>query len=159
MDKPGKFLIRVYGIVVNSNHETLISDEYELNMKMTKFPGGGLEFGEGLIEGLKREIREECNGQELDNIRHFYTTDFFQKALFFENTQLISVYYLASLKNPLQFTISRKPFDFKIGGEQTQSFRWEKINTLKEDDFTFPIDKFVVRKLKQTFDVKKHADH
>lgn len=154
MGKKGSFLIRVYGLVVNSKQEVLVSDEFELNMKMTKFPGGGLEFGEGLIDGLKREFREECAGQELENIRHFYTTDFYQKAQFFENTQLISVYYLVDLKKPLQFKISEQAFDFEIGSSQTQSFRWVKINALKEDDFTFPIDKFVAGKLKQTFNVK-----
>ena len=158
MSKTGNFLIRVYGLVVNSKQEILISDEFELNVKMTKFPGGGLEFGEGLIDGLRREFREECNGQELENIRHFYTTDFYQQALFFENTQLISIYYLADLKKPLQFKISEKAFDFEIGGSQTQSFRWKKINAVKEDDFTFPIDKFVVRKLKQTLNVKQRTD-
>ena len=25
-----------------------------MQMRITKFPGGGLEFGEGLIDGLKR---------------------------------------------------------------------------------------------------------
>ena len=123
-------------------------------MKMTKFPGGGLEFWEGLTDGLRREFREECAGQELENIRHFYTTHFYQKAQFFENTQLISVYYLVGLKKPLQFKISEQAFDFKIGSSQTQSFRWVKINALKEDDITFPIDKFVAGKLKQTFNVK-----
>lgn len=154
MNKNGRILIRVYGLVVNSKQEILISDEFELNMKMTKFPGGGLEFGEGITDALKREFREECAGQELENIRHFYTTDFYQKARFFENTQLINVYYLADLKQPFQFKISEQAFDFEIGSSQTQSFRWVKINALKEDDFTFPIDKFVAGKLKQTLNVK-----
>lgn len=154
MDKTGKFLIRVYGLVINEKDEILLSDEFELNMKMTKFPGGGLEFGEGLIDGLRREFREECNNQEITNLRHFYTTDFFQSAKFFENTQLISVYYRVDLEKPLQFTISDKAFDFEIGGPTTQSFRWKKINSLKEDEITFPIDKFVLRKLKQTVNVK-----
>ncbi|MFV0590323.1 MAG: NUDIX domain-containing protein [Draconibacterium sp.] len=148
---PNKFIIRVYGIVVNHKKEVLLSDEYVLEMKMTKFPGGGLEFGEGLIEGLKREFAEECNGQEIENIRHFYTTDFYQKALFYENAQLISIYYLVHLKYPLRFLVSDKAFDFEMGSSVTQSFRWKKIKELKEEDITFPIDKFVVQKLKQTF--------
>lgn len=150
MSEKNRFVIRVYGLIVNRNNELLLSDEFELGMKMTKFPGGGLEFGEGLIDGLKREFREECQNQEIENIRHFYTTDFFQKALFYENAQLISVYFLADLKEPLQFRISDKAFDFEIGGDKTQSFRWVKINELNEGDFTFPIDKFVVTKLKRT---------
>ncbi len=153
MTHQGRFIIRVYGIVLNTKGEVLISDEYELNTKMTKFPGGGLEFGEGLIDGLRREFSEECNGQKIKNLRHFYTTDFYQKALFFECAQLISVYYLAELDDPICVSTSKHPFDFEIGGEKRQSFRWVKINALEERDITFPIDKFVVRKLKETFNV------
>ncbi|WP_346855004.1 NUDIX domain-containing protein [uncultured Draconibacterium sp.] len=147
----GNFTIRIYGLVVNQQQELLISDEYVLETKMTKFPGGGLEFGEGPIDCLIREFKEECNGQEIENLRHFYTTDFYQKALFYENTQLLSIYYLVDLKAPLKFKISEQPFDFEIVNNWGQSFRWLKIKDIKESDFTFPIDKFVVNKLKQTF--------
>lgn len=144
-------MIRVYGLVINQLNEILISDEYVLKTKMTKFPGGGLEFGEGPVDCLIREFKEECNGQEIENIRHFYTTSFYQKALFYKNAQLISIYYLVDLKTPLQFIISDKPFNFEIVDNFGQSFRWVKIKDLKVDDITFPIDKFVVSKLKQTF--------
>ncbi|WP_303923543.1 NUDIX domain-containing protein [Draconibacterium sediminis] len=149
----GQFIIRVYGLVINEKNEILLSDEFVLNTKMTKFPGGGLEFGEGFIDGLKREFIEECNGQEIENIRHFYTTDFYQKALFFDDAQLISIYYLADLKQPLKFKISEKPFDFENEGNKPQSFRWEQIKDLKDNDVTFPIDKYVLKKLKATFNV------
>ena len=145
----GDFLIRVYGIIINRNKEVLLSDEFQMQMRITKFPGGGLEFGEGLIDGLKREFKEECNGQEIENIKHYYTTDFYQKALFFTNKQLISIYYLAELKEPIQFKISEQSFDFNKN--ENQSFRWVKIKTINEDDITFPIDKFVAGKLKHQF--------
>lgn len=149
MSKTENFVIRVYGIIRNENNEILITDEFQLNQKMTKFIGGGLEFGEGTIECLQREFREECNNQELKNIRHFYTTDFYQKALFYENHQLISIYYLAELQEPISFKISEKPFDFEVLKNGNQSFRWIKIKKLNPADFTFPIDKFVIEKLKE----------
>lgn len=144
-----KFTIRVYGLITNENNEVLISDEFQLGMKMTKFPGGGLEFGEGTLDCLKREFMEECNGQEIKNIKHFYTTDFYQKALFYENHQLISIYYTAQLKSPLKFKISKKAFDFDNMENGNQSFRWVKINTLNQKDLNFPIDKIVLTKLKE----------
>ena len=150
-NKNGQFIIRVYGIIINNQNEVLVSDEFQLDTKMTKFPGGGLEFGEGLKDCIQREIKEECNGQELENIQHFYTTDFYQKALFYENHQLISVYYQANLKHPIKFEISNCPFAFDKMENGNQSFRWIKIKDLKEDDFTFPIDKFVCSKLKIDF--------
>lgn len=146
-----QFVIRVYGLIINSKNEVLISDEYVLDTHMTKFPGGGLEFGEGTIDCLKREFREECNEQKLTNIRHFYTTDFHQKALFYENAQLLSIYYLADLKAPVQFNISNKPFDFDIIDNWGQSFRWVPIGEINEDEITFPIDRVVVQKLKKHY--------
>jgi 8-oxo-dGTP diphosphatase len=148
MKNPETFIVRVYGIILNDKREVLLTDEFQLDTKMTKFPGGGLQYGEGSIDCLRREFREECNGQELKDIRHFYTTDFFQKAFFFERQQLVSIYYLAALEAPLRFRISEKPFDFEKMENGSQSFRWVKLNQLKTGDLSFPIDKFVADKLK-----------
>ncbi|MBS1528392.1 MAG: NUDIX domain-containing protein, partial [Bacteroidetes bacterium] len=71
-----KFNVRVYGLLINDGGQVLLSDEQEYGMRFSKFPGGGLEYGEGLIDGLKREFVEECN-VEVDVLSHFYTTDFF----------------------------------------------------------------------------------
>jgi ADP-ribose pyrophosphatase YjhB (NUDIX family) len=151
MEFSGSFVIRVYAIIINENNEVLITDEFQMNQQMTKFPGGGLIFGEGTIDCLIREIKEECNGQKIKNIRHFHTTDFYQKALFFENKQLISIYYTALMEKPVRFKISEKPFDFDPGKNDFQSFRWVKIGVLDENELSFPIDRFVFRKLKLSY--------
>lgn len=144
---PSWFTIRVYGLIINERREVLITDEFQLDTKMTKFPGGGMHFGEGTIDCLRRELREECN-QEIENIEHFYTTDFYQKALFYEDCQLISIYYLARLKQPINFKVSDKPFDFEQFINGSQSFRWVSSNQISPDEFTFPIDKHVAHLLK-----------
>jgi len=143
------FNIRVYGLFLQ-NDCVLVTDEFQLDTRMTKFPGGGLEFGEGTIDCLKREMREECN-QEISDIQHFYTTDFFQQALYFNDHQLLSIYYTAKLSAPLNFNISTKAFDFEENKNGNQSFRWQPIATIRENDFTFPIDKHVANLLKQNF--------
>lgn len=145
------FIIRVYALIINANHEILLTDEFQLNTKMTKFPGGGLEFGEGTHECLIREMAEECNGQQIENIRHFYTTHFYQPALFYEHKQLMSIYYLVDLQPPIQFLISDKAFDFDKEQGETQSFRWVKIISLDENELSFPIDRFVAGKLKELY--------
>jgi 8-oxo-dGTP diphosphatase len=138
-----QFNIRVYAIILNETRDlVLISDEFQLGMRMTKFPGGGLHFGEGTIDCLKREAIEEF-GQEIEIIRHFYTTDFFQKALFYEDRQLISIYYIAKFNENPRFKISEKSFDFQKDENGNQSFRWVKIKDLTPEIFTFPIDKLV----------------
>jgi 8-oxo-dGTP diphosphatase len=141
------FNIRVYAIILNGEKDSvLISDEYQLDMKMTKFPGGGMQFGEGTIDCLKREAIEEF-GQEVNTVSHFYTTDCFQQSMFQDDHQLISIYYVASFVEPPKFKISEKDFNLEeVNGNQ--SFRWVKISDLKAEMFTFPIDKKVAEMIK-----------
>jgi len=145
------FTIRIYGIVIREKDEILLTDEFRLGMRMTKFPGGGLEPGEGTIDCLRREFREEMN-QEIENISHFYTTDFFQQTrLLPEPRQILSIYYLTSLQHPERLKTTNKKFDFEdVDGAQT--FRWEKIKDLIAEDFTFPIDRVVLEMLKNNFE-------
>jgi ADP-ribose pyrophosphatase len=145
---PTWFTIRVYGLIINENNEVLITDEFQLDTRMTKFPGGGLNFGEGTIDCLKREMLEECN-QQIEDIRHFYTTDFYQKALFYEKCQLISIYYLAKLKGAPAFKVSKNHFDFEEMVNGNQSFRCVAHNNINPEEFTFPIDKHVAFLLKE----------
>jgi 8-oxo-dGTP diphosphatase len=136
-----QFNVRVYGLLINEHNEILVSDEQEYGMQFTKFPGGGLEYGEGMTDGLKREFVEECNA-EVEILSHFYTTDFFVKSAF-NDSQIISVYYLVKNIYPLQLNFKTKVFDFDGEVEPLQSFRWNKLSEMTEDDFTFPIDKYV----------------
>ena len=73
-----RFNIRVYGLLIEDG-KVLVSDELIKGKGITKFPGGGLEFGEGTIEALKREFREELD-TEIHIRRHYYTTDFYVPA-------------------------------------------------------------------------------
>lgn len=141
------FNVRVYGLLINHNNEVLVSDEEEYGFRFSKFPGGGLEFGEGLIDGLKREFVEECNA-EIDVISHFYTTDFFEKSSF-NDSQVISVYYLVKEQAPLQLAFKTKIYDFDAEGEVLQAFRWVKIKDLDIEEITFRTDKTVAALLKK----------
>jgi 8-oxo-dGTP diphosphatase len=142
------FNVRVYGLLINAENEVLISDEQEYGIQFTKFPGGGLEYGEGLIEGLKREFIEECN-TEVEVINHFYTTDFFVKSAF-NDSQIISIYYLVKAVSDLRFATKTIVFDFDGEGDVLQSFRWVKLSELTVDTFTFPTDQYVADLLLKT---------
>jgi len=134
------FNIRVYGILINDKKEVLISDERTENVSFTKFPGGGLEYGEGLIEALKREYIEET-GMNIEVIKHIYTTDFYEKSSFNES-QIISIYYLIKSLTPVYPKINTKSFDFtekSIEGK-SQSFRLIPITQLKLEELTFKTD-------------------
>jgi len=134
-----RFNIRVYGICINERNEVLLSDESYLNLAFTKFPGGGLEFGEGMIDCLKREFLEEFN-IEIEVKELFYLTDFFQVSAFSENDQVISVYY--------RITADLDHLD-QLMKNQTgeEELHWVKLSELTEELLTFPIDKLVAKKL------------
>ena len=141
------FNVRVYGLLINEKGQVLLSDEEEYGFRFSKFPGGGLEFGEGLIDALKREFLEECN-TEVEIIEHFYTTDFFIKSVF-NDSQVISVYYIVNPTAELMLNFKEKIFDFDAEGEMLQAFRWKDISALEIDDVTFPTDQKVVELLKE----------
>ncbi len=150
MLKKYPFNVRVYGLLINEKKQLLISDEQEYGMRFAKFPGGGLEYGEGLIDGLKREFLEECDF-EIEIINHFYTTDFYLKSAF-DDTQIISVYYLVKNISPINIPIKTVPFDFDgLNADGVlQSFRWLSLDQLKVEDVTFPADQKAVELLLET---------
>ena len=128
MDK--RFNIRVYGIWINDN-KILINEETFKDRTIIKFPGGGLDWGEGIIDCLKREWKEELN-LDIEVLQHFYTTDFFQASAF-DNSQVISIYYRVAA--PLPAVISNN-----IPNERTF---WMDTAHISADTFTLAIDKKV----------------
>ena len=145
-----KFNIRVYGLLIDDG-KILITDEFRLGIFMTKFPGGGLKFGEGTIDCLKREFLEELK-TEIKIISHYYTTDFFQPTTLLPSTmQVINIYYTVRADKPYPFKTTEKKFDFPEVVDGAQCFRWKQISDLSEEEFTFPIDRFLVDKIREDF--------
>ena len=134
------FNVRVYGLLVNNNNEVLISDEQSGGRIFSKFPGGGLELGEGLIDALKREFVEECNA-EIEVTEHIYTTDFYEQSSF-NDSQILSIYYLVKELHPLQLNFKTIAFDFDEG--TLQAFRWVSLDTLNINDVTFKTDQTAI---------------
>jgi 8-oxo-dGTP diphosphatase len=139
------FNVRVYGLLFNEKKEILVTDEFINGVMITKLPGGGLEFGEGTIDCVKREFMEEL-GWEVQVTNHFYTTDFFQISAFNEDKQIISIYYsliLIDKSKELPIRFKKTKFDFDEMIKDDQIFRWLSINKSLIEDLTFPIDKRV----------------
>lgn len=140
------FNIRVYGILRNSKNEVLLSDERRSGKEFTKFPGGGLEEGEGIKDCLIREFQEEL-GIEIEVGELIYLTDFYQPSAFDSKDQIISVYYEVSTQQIAQIQAKNKAFDFNE--KAIESHRWKALNNLRKSDVSFPIDKLVVELIQQ----------
>lgn len=151
-----KFSIRVYCLVINENNEILLSDEFHQGIKVTKFPGGGLNFGEGTLDCILREAMEEF-GQPVEILEHFYTTDFFQESWFIKGSQVICIYYTARFSDEIRFKISKRPFDFQKMENGAQSFRFVNISSLTTEDITLPSDKKVLELIKN-MSIFSHKD-
>jgi 8-oxo-dGTP diphosphatase len=136
MDK--RFNIRVYGIWIYDG-KVLVNEELIRGQKIIKFPGGGMDWGEGTIDCLKREWNEEL-GIDPEVKEHFYTTDFFQASAF-DNSQVVSIYYLVAAKVPDVITNN-------MPNERTW---WMNLGSVSPDTFTLAIDKKVGAMLQQLY--------
>jgi len=148
------FNIRVYGILINEAKQVLVSDEYIRGNYYTKFPGGGLEFGEGTRDCLQREFMEEMN-LKVKVTGHIYTTDHYQQSAFNPGHQIISIYYYAEALEPITAPLRTKTFDFderelKMYEEtgETETFRFIDWDDFSEASVSLPIDKIVAKLLK-----------
>lgn len=143
------FNLRVYGVLLNEANHILVSDELIRGMYITKFPGGGLEFGEGTRDCLRREFREEM-ALEVEVGEHLYTTDYFQISAFNPAHQIISIYYQVRALEPIRVPLRTNPFDFDEEQlrayeekKETETFRFIHPEQFSPDQLTLPIDKIV----------------
>jgi 8-oxo-dGTP diphosphatase len=151
-----QFNIRVYGVLINEQQQVLVSDELIRGQYYTKFPGGGLELGEGTRDCLKREFLEEMD-LKVEVQDHLYTTDFYQPSAFNPDHQIISIYYLVKPLEEITTRLSNKVFDFNLEQlenyklkNEIEAFRFINWQELNEESVTLPIDKVVVRLLKSS---------
>jgi 8-oxo-dGTP diphosphatase len=146
--------IRVYGILMNDKQQVLVSDELIRGMYITKFPGGGLEKGEGTRECLVREFMEELN-LAVETGEHIYTTDFYQQSAFNTAHQILSIYYYVKALAPITIPLRTTPFDFDAAQlaiyeekKQVETFRFVNIDDFGQQTVHLPIDKIVAEIVK-----------
>lgn len=156
------FNLRVYGILITEKQQVLVSDELIRGNYFTKFPGGGLEFGEGTRDCLKREFKEELNlNVEIGD--HIYTTDYFQMSAFNPEHQIISIYYYVKALEEIKAALRIKEFDpIAIGFDEsqmktyvstgeTETFRLIGWNDFSATTVSLPIDKIVAGIVKENY--------
>ncbi|MBF8456288.1 NUDIX hydrolase [Kaistella sp. G5-32] len=134
-----KINVRVYATVLKDKKILSLHEEY-VGDHLLKFPGGGLEFGESIVECLHREFEEELN-LKIKNLQHFYTQEDFLVSKFRDNEQLLTIYYLAEIVDEE---------DLIIRDSCIEKIEWISLDT-EENPFPLPVDKIVFDLLKKKF--------
>lgn len=136
MEKIKNLNVRVYGLLVKDNSLMFLNEMYA-GKQLLKLPGGGLELGEGTLDTLKREFKEELN-LEVTIQEHFYTQDFFLKSKLTPDSQLLTVYYKVDCNNFSNLQIIEKSIHEVV---------WISLDKINIDTITLPVDKIVLKKL------------
>ena len=134
-----KINVRVYATVLKDKKILSLHEEY-VGEYLLKFVGGGLEFGESIVECLHREFEEELN-LKIKNLEHFYTQEDFLVSKFRDNEQLLTIYYLAEIVDE---------DDLNIRDSCIEKVEWISLET-DENPFPLPVDKIVFGLLKKRF--------
>ncbi len=132
-----KLNIRVYATAVKDGKVLVLHEEYA-GEQLMKLPGGGLEFGEGVLDCLHREFEEELN-VKIKILGHLYTQEDFVVSRFRENEQLLTIYYLVEIIDEN---------DFLIMDPCIEKTEWIPIHT-DENPFILPVDKIAFENLKE----------
>ena len=140
-----RFNVRVYGLLFNAQGEVLLSDECRNGHSFTKFPGGGVEHGEGIADALVREFNEEL-GISVTVGDLFYVNDFFQASAFNPNDQIVAIYYRVSSDEISQIVCNQHEVPVTQEGEQ---HRWMNLKDLQNNVLNFPIDRHVAHLLRR----------
>ena len=120
---------RARAIIINSNNEVLMC--YSNGLQHYEFPGGHLEKGESLEDGLKREIKEETGiSIDVKEIKEFYAIKYYCKN--YHNSgknRLVEIFYYIVYCDSV-YENSKRQLD---SNEIIQNYecRYIKVNELK----------------------------
>lgn len=134
-----KINVRVYATIVKDRKVMALREEY-VGEQLLKFPGGGLELGEGVLECLQRELEEELN-LKTTNIVHLYTQEDFIASKFRDHEQLLSIYYQVEMVDEN---------DLLIMDPCIEKIEWISLDE-EEIPFPLPVDQTAFEVLKKKF--------
>lgn len=134
------FNVRIYALLEHKGKVLVIHEPFQGEL-IYKFPGGGLEFGEGTKDCLIREFKEELN-LDVEIGSHFYTQDFFVLNAFDPTEQILLIYYKATITDK---TLTQ----LKILDADINELLWIDPENLKAEKFTLEADKVVIELYKK----------
>ena len=134
------FNVRVYALLEHKGKVLVMHEPFQGKL-IYKFPGGGLEFGEGTKDCIKRELKEELN-LKVEVHDHLYTQDFFVLNAFDPTEQVLLIYYKATITDSALAKL-------KVLDADINELLWLSKEELFADKFTLEADKVVVELYKK----------
>lgn len=132
------FNVRVYALCIVHNELLTLKESFAGNM-VVKLPGGGLEFGEGTANCLKREFKEELN-LNITVGEAFYIQEDFVPSPAKDGKQLLTLYFFATITDLRSL---------KIIDKNIKEVNW--ILLIANNPFTLPVDQIVFNKLQSKY--------
>lgn len=131
-----KRTVRVYGFLENAQGQVLVSAERFRGQPLVKYPGGGVEWGEGIREALVREFQEEL---QLDVVVEdlVFFNEFPVISAFDPEVQVFSFFYRVSAVGPMSFATHP---DVSVPDEDGERAVWVSKAELTHVPFSFLIE-------------------
>lgn len=137
----GRFNVRAYMVVVQDGR-VLVSYERLPMGGVMKFPGGGVEWGEGPVAAIRREALEEL-GQSVTVNALLHVSRKAHISSFDDNQQVLAIHHLTQLDGPVRFEDEGTLEDVFGKGVpmMDQKLGWREVDTLQPQDFHFASDR------------------
>jgi 8-oxo-dGTP diphosphatase len=132
-----RFNVRVYGLLVQQGM-VLLSHEMIAGRPYLKFPGGGLEYGEGPQDAVVREFMEEAQIR-VRVARPVHITGNFVQSAFRANDQVLGLYYEVEAMDAIDFPTIAPAIDEVM--RTGQQLYWASLKEIGPDNLSFEIDR------------------
>jgi ADP-ribose pyrophosphatase YjhB (NUDIX family) len=150
-----RFNVRVYGLILDAagDHILVCNERLSDGSHAQKFPGGGVELGEGILDAWWREAQEELGCQPvMQSAQLFHSAEPFVRSAFRKEEQVIALYYLFQMHSDEGNMWTEEPAN-SLGGELGMKVSWKCWKSLDYRTFRFLTDQTAVQKL-QNFEAR-----
>ena len=131
-----KRTVRVYGFLEDAQGRVLVSAERFRGIPLVKYPGGGVEWGEGIHEALVREFQEELQLDVAVGELVFFN-EFSVVSAFDPEVQVFSFFYRVTAVGPMSFATHSA---VAVPDEEGERAVWVSKAELAHIPFTYPIE-------------------